>query len=183
MNELCYLSPSAIVGKNVRLGRFVVIEDDVVIGDDVVVEDFALIQEGAKIGIATKVGTYCKIGRGAVIGERCSFTSYCEIRERCILGNDVSMGSRCTLSAGTEVENGVIMKYGFVVTDTPVLLKNSEKLVGRLGEKSRFGANVVIMPGVSIGRNSEIGACSQVRCDVPDAQVWFGNPARFHRGA
>jgi UDP-3-O-[3-hydroxymyristoyl] glucosamine N-acyltransferase len=181
MNEFSYVSPTARIGSNVRIGRFVVIEDRVEIGNDAVIEDFALIQSGSRIGEATKIGTYCKVGHEALIGHHCSFTSYCEVRDQCILGNHVSMGSRCTLSAGTEVEDGVIMKYGFVVTDTPVLLKNSEKIVGRLGEKSRFGANVVIMPGVSIGKNSEIGACSQVRCNVPDEQVWYGNPARFYR--
>jgi acetyltransferase-like isoleucine patch superfamily enzyme len=93
------------------------------------------------------------------------------------------MGTRCTLSANTEVGDGVIMKYGLVVTDTPVLLENSKKVVGSLGARSRYGANVVIMPGVSVGKDAEIGACSQVRCDVPDGQVWYGNPAKFYRNA
>ena len=30
-------------------------------------------------------------------------------------------------------------------------------------------------------RNSKIGANSLVNCSIPDNQVWFGNPARFHR--
>lgn len=108
-------------------------------------------------------------------------TAYCEIRDNCLLGNKVLMGSRCTLSAGTIVEDEVIMKYSFVVTDTPVLKNNQEKSVGKLLKGSRFGANVVIMPGVTIGANSEIGANSQVRSDVPDNEVWFGLPAKFYK--
>src|SRR5690606_33970347 len=129
----------------------------------------------------TRIGTYTKIGKDVVIGEGCSFTSYCEIRDNCHLGNHVSMGSRGTLSANTIVEDDVIMKYAFVVTDTPDLTKNNEKVVGRLKKGARFGAGVVIMPAVTIGENAEIGACSQVRKDVPDNEVWFGMPAKYYR--
>jgi UDP-3-O-[3-hydroxymyristoyl] glucosamine N-acyltransferase len=181
MEALNSISKTARIAGGVRIGKFVIIEDDVEIGPGCTIEDFALIQAGAKIGSNTKVGTYTKVGKKVVVGNNCSFTSYCEIRDGCILGSSVSMGSRCTLSAGTVVEDDVIMKYSFVVTDTPVLSRNNEKTVGRLKKGSRFGANVVIMPGVTIGENAEIGACSQVRHDVPDNEVWFGTPAKFYR--
>lgn len=175
------ISPSARIAEGVAIGRFVIIEDRVEIAAGCVIEDFVIIQAGARIGPNTKVGTYCKVGKQVTIGSNCSFTAYCEIRDGCVLGSKVSMGSRCTLSAGTIVEDEVIMKYAFVVTDTPVLSRNNEKVVGRLKKGSKFGASVVIMPGVTIGTNAEIGACSQVRHDVPDNEVWFGTPAKFYR--
>ena len=91
------------------------------------------------------------------------------------------MGSRCTLSADTIVEDSVIMKYSFVVTDIPTLQENDRKLPGKLKKGARFGACVVIMPGIEVGKNSEIGACSQVRHHVPDNEIWYGNPAKFFR--
>jgi UDP-3-O-[3-hydroxymyristoyl] glucosamine N-acyltransferase len=175
------VSESARIADNVRVGRFVVIEDDVEISSGCVIEDFSLIQSGSTIGPNTKVGTYSKIGRNVRIGSACSFTAYCEIRDDCRLGDRVLMGSRCTLSAGTLVEDDVVMKYSFVVADTPVLSRNDEKLVGHLKKRSRFGACVVIMPGVTVGEDAEIGACSQVRHDVPDHEVWFGIPAKVYR--
>lgn len=176
-----YVSPQATLGVDVKIGRFCIVEDGVVLADGVVLEDYAMVLAGARIGARTKIGTYTKIGRDVRIGEDCSFTSFCEIRDRCDLGDRVLMGSRGTLSAGTVVEDEVVMKYAFVVTDTPDLQKNNEKSVGRLKRKSRFGASVVIMPSVTIGENAEIGACSQVRKDVPDNQVWFGTPAKYYR--
>ena len=176
-----YVSPHATLGAGVKIGRFCIVEDGVTLADGVVLEDYAMVQANARIGARTKIGTYTKIGRDVRIGEDCSFTSFCEIRDRCDLGDRVLMGSRGTLSAGTVVEDEVVMKYAFVVTDTPDLLKNNEKSVGRLKRKSRFGASVVIMPSVTIGENAEIGACSQVRKDVPDNQVWFGTPAKYYR--
>jgi acetyltransferase-like isoleucine patch superfamily enzyme len=175
------ISKNAKISSNVKIGRFCIIEDNVELADGVIVEDYSMVMNGSKIGPNTKIGTYTKIGKNVVIGSNCSFTSFCEIRDNCTLGNSVIMGSRGTLSAHTVVEDDVIMKYAFVVTDTPDLKKNNEKTSGILKKGSRFGASVVIMPSVTIGQNSEIGACSQVRHDVPDNQVWFGIPAKFYR--
>lgn len=176
-----FVSPQATLGTDVKIGRFCIVEDGVELADGVVLEDYAMVLAGARIGARTKIGTYTKIGRDVRIGSDCSFTSFCEIRDNCELGDRVLMGSRGTLSAGTVVEDEVVMKYAFVVTDTPDLQKNNEKSVGRLKRRSRFGASVVIMPSVVIGENAEIGACSQVRKDVPDNQVWFGTPAKYYR--
>ena len=175
-----FVSPQATLGTDVKIGRFCIVEDGVELADGVVLEDYAMVLAGARIGARTKIGTYTKIGRDVRIGSDCSFTSFCEIRDNCELGDRVLMGSRGTLSAGTVVEDEVVMKYAFVVTDTPDLQKNNEKSVGRLKRRSRFGASVVIMPSVVIGENAEIGACSQVRKDVPDNQVWFGMPAKYY---
>lgn len=175
------VSDTATIGRDVRIGRFCIVEDGVVLDDGVVLEDYAMVLAGSRIGARSKIGTYTKIGKGVVMGSDCSFTAFCEIRDRCQLGDRVLMGSRGTLSAGTIVEDDVVMKYAFVVTDTPDLQKNDEKVVGRLKRGSRFGASVVIMPAVTIGENAEIGACSQVRKDVPDNQVWYGIPAKYYR--
>ncbi|HEX5486645.1 MAG TPA: DapH/DapD/GlmU-related protein [Limnobacter sp.] len=180
-NPFSCISEKASIAPSARIGRFVLIEDGVTIGEGCVIEDYAMVQAGSSIGANTKVGTYTKVGKNVRVGASCSFTSYCEIRDQCELGDRVLMGSRCTLSAGTIVEDDVIMKYSFVVTDTPDLNRNNEKIVGRLKKGSKFGANVVIMPGVTIGENAEIGACSQVRHHVPDNEVWFGMPAKFYR--
>jgi len=37
------------------------------------------------------------------------------------------------------------------------------------------------MPDIVIGENSEVGACSQVRVNIPDNEVWYGSPAKFFR--
>lgn len=183
MNDFSCISASAKIAATVKIGRFCIVEDGVEIADGAIIEDYAMVQQGARIGRNTKIGTYTKVGKNAVIGDDCSFTSFCEIRDNCVLGNRVVMGSRGTLSAHTIVEDDVVMKYAFVVTDTPDLTQNDVKAVGRLKKGSRFGASVVIMPAVTIGENSEIGACSQVRKDVPDNEVWFGIPAKFYRKA
>jgi UDP-2-acetamido-3-amino-2,3-dideoxy-glucuronate N-acetyltransferase len=181
MENYNIISKESNIGHNVLFGRFCIVEDNVTIGDNVEIGDYSMILSGSSIGDNTKIGTHNKICHNVTIGKKCSFVSFCEIRENCQIGNSVSMGSRCTLSAGTIVEDQVVIKYNFVFTDTPDLTKNDKKIIGVLKNKCRLGANVTIMPGISIGINSEIGAWSQVRHNVPDNEIWYGNPAKYYR--
>lgn len=183
MLQLSAIDSTAHISKTAKIGDFCKIGKNVIIGDNVVIEDYALIGDNVVIGKSTKIGTYTKIGEGVTIGDGCSFTSFCEVRDNCKLGNRVMMGSRGTLSAGTIIEDDVVMKYAFVVTDTPDLTQGDIKIVGTLQKGSRFGASVVIMPGVNVGENAEIGACSLVRNNVPDNEIWFGMPAKFYKKA
>ena len=42
-----------------------------------------------------------------------------------------------------------------------------------------IGANTVICNSVTIGRNAVVGAGSVVTKDIPDNEIWGGNPAHF----
>jgi len=181
MHTISIIDESAQIGQGVRIGSFCLVGPGAILEDGVILEDYATVGAHSTIGARSRIGTYTKIGRSVEIGSDCSFTSFCEIRDTCRLGDRVIMGSRGTLSAGTVVEDDVIMKYAFVVTDTPDLTENERKIVGTLKRGSRFGASVVIMPGVTIGENAEVGACSLVREDVPHNEIWYGTPAKFYR--
>jgi acetyltransferase-like isoleucine patch superfamily enzyme len=50
-----------------------------------------------------------------------------------------------------------------------------------IGEDCWLGGNVIILPGVTIGRGCTVGAASVVTKDVPDFYIVAGNPARLLR--
>lgn len=50
-----------------------------------------------------------------------------------------------------------------------------------VGDNVWFGGNVTVLPGVSIGSNTTIGAGSVVTRDIPDGVVAAGNPCRVIR--
>ena len=51
----------------------------------------------------------------------------------------------------------------------------------RVKNSAWIGANAVIMPGVTIGENSVVGAGSVVTSDIPDNSVACGVPCRVMR--
>lgn len=57
------------------------------------------------------------------------------------------------------------------VKSAPVIIK----------EGAFIGANSIILKGVTIGKHSVIGAGSVVTKNVPDNEIWAGNPATFIR--
>jgi acetyltransferase-like isoleucine patch superfamily enzyme len=50
-----------------------------------------------------------------------------------------------------------------------------------LREGCWIGANTVILPGVTIGKNAVVGASSVVTKSIPDYAIAVGNPARVIR--
>lgn len=73
----------------------------------------------------------------------------------------VQIGSHCSIYSVSTIDN----KKG------PVKLKKN----------SRIGTHSVIMPNVTIGENSIVGAYSFVTKDVPDNVIAYGVPAKIVR--
>jgi acetyltransferase-like isoleucine patch superfamily enzyme len=157
------------------------ISEKAILGKNVTIGEYCIIEEGAEIGDNTSIGPFSIVRSNAKIGSNCKFTAYCEIRSNVEIGSNTTFGSRCTISANGIIGDNVSVKYGFVLTDTPDLKENDKKSVGSIGDNSLIGANVCLMPGVSIGKNCIIGANSQVRQDTGDNEVWFGVPAKLYK--
>ncbi|RVU37871.1 sugar O-acetyltransferase [Hwanghaeella grinnelliae] len=47
-----------------------------------------------------------------------------------------------------------------------------------VGARAWIGANVTVLPGITIGADAIVGSGSLVSRDIPDGVVAFGNPAR-----
>tara|TARA_R110002096_G_scaffold425644_6_gene634489 strand:+ start:9398 stop:9862 length:465 start_codon:yes stop_codon:yes gene_type:complete len=151
------------------------------ISNKAIIHPLAYVEENVEIGDNTIIGPFCIVRKGAKIGANCKFTAYCEIRENVVIGDNTKFGSRCTISANATIGKNVTIKYSFVLTDTADLTKGDQKVVEGVGDGALIGANVTLMPGFSIGRNTIIGACSQVRSNVPDDEIWYGSPAKFFK--
>ena len=59
--------------------------------------------------------------------------------------------------------------------------KDSINTPVHIGENCWIGANVIILPGVTIGNNSVIGAGSIVRKNIPQNVLAVGNPCKVIR--
>ena len=86
------------------------------------------------------------------------------------------------------IGNNVMIAPNVAITVTghpvhPTLRKNGEQFSFpvKIEDDVWIGSNVVILPGVTIGRNSVIGAGSVVTKDIPENVVAVGNPCKVLR--
>lgn len=63
-------------------------------------------------------------------------------------------------------------------TSIPMRLQTAPKLPVTIGDDVWIGANVIILPGIQVGKGAILAAGAVVTKDVPDYTVVGGNPAR-----
>ena len=63
----------------------------------------------------------------------------------------------------------------------PVREQGNDPSPIRICENSWIGIDVIVLAGVTVGRNSVVGSGSIVREDVPDRSIVVGSPARLVR--
>lgn len=87
--------------------------------------------------------------------------SYINAKYGVAIEDDVQIGSHCSIYSISTIDN----KNG------EVILKNNSKI----------GSHSTVLPGVTVGKNSIIGAHSLVIDDIPDNVIAFGVPAKVIR--
>lgn len=115
-----------------------------------------------------------------------------------VLGNVEASGNFANLSVGDETALGkcvvalhdqVTIGKRVVINDGCILLTASHLMIDPtwaqkkapivIGDYAWIATNAILLPGVTVGRGSVIGAGAVVRGDVPDYGVVLGNPAQL----
>ncbi|MBI2658425.1 acyltransferase [Candidatus Woesearchaeota archaeon] len=94
------------------------------------------------------------------------------------LGRKTDIGAFTYINAkhGVEIQDGV--QVGSHCSIYSISTIDGKKGMVTLKENCKIGSHSVIMPGVSIGKNSVIGAFSFVNRDIQDNVVAYGIPAK-----
>jgi acetyltransferase-like isoleucine patch superfamily enzyme len=161
--KLHQIHPTVKFGNRVVLGINVIIGKDVVIGDDVF------------------IGHNTHVRHESVIGNRTTIRTGCLIDPKCKIGNDVKIMPHAIVGGGAILEDKVY--YG-----PQVMTANTNRIGVHRGQDADYAPIVVKMgaalytaclvkAGVTIGQNCIIGMGAVVTKDVPDNEVWVGNPA------
>ncbi len=134
------------------------------------------------IGKDTNIWQFCVIFPDAKIGDNCNLCANVLVENEVTIGNNVTVKSGVQLWDGITVEDDVFIGPNATFTnDLFPRSKNPDwKLCKTVIKKgASIGANATILCGITIGKNSMIGAGSVVTKDVPDGELWLGNPAHF----
>jgi len=97
------------------------------------------------------------------------------------MGKNIDIGAFAYINASALVviEDDVQISAGVKIYSVSTIDNKEGKVV--LKKNCKIGANSVVMPGVTIGENSIIGALSFVNKDIPDNVVAFGCPVKVIR--
>ena len=115
---------------------------------------------------------YCDYGYNIEIGENFFANHNCVILDsaRVRFGDNVFVGPNCCFTAAGHPIDAEQRNEGLEFAH-PITV----------GDNVWIGANVTVLPGVSIGDNAVIGAGSVVNKDIPACVTAAGNPCRVLR--
>lgn len=131
------------------------------------------------------------IGHRVYVGSR----SWLQTLPRCSeeiglsIGDNVSISGSCVISAALNI----VIEEGVLIASNVCIVDHIHRLIDvnrpdegitkiapvRIGKNTWIGQNVVVLPGVTIGRDCVIGANSVVNSNIPDSCVAVGAPARI----
>ncbi|MGM9998241.1 MAG: sugar O-acetyltransferase [Candidatus Bruticola sp.] len=125
----------------------------------------------ASIGVETCIMPRfsCDYGENIYLGSRCYINYNCVMLDcaSISLGDGVLIGPNCGLYTAIHPLNSGLRLQGIEMAK-PI----------KVGDGVWLGGNVTILPGVSIGEYSVIGAGSVVTKDIPSRVLAYGNPCR-----
>ncbi|MFQ5406251.1 MAG: acyltransferase [Candidatus Micrarchaeia archaeon] len=100
----------------------------------------------------------------------------------------MKIGNHASIAAGVtvdfifpeliEIGDNAVIGYGTLLTAHEFLVSEYRKGKIKIGKNVLIGANSTILPGVEIGNNATISACSLVNADIPPNAFVGGVPAK-----
>lgn len=147
------------------------ISSDVTLGKDVKIHAFANLY-GCTIGDRTNIGTFVEIQKGVTIGKNCKISSHTFICEGVTIQDNVFVGHNVTFINDRFPK--ATNPNGTLQTDNDWTVVPTEIKTG-----ASIGSSVTILCGLTIGKGTLVGAGSLVAQNIPDYEIWAGNPAKF----
>ena len=151
--------------------------------NDIYIHPTSVLSKDCTLGKGTKIWHFSHIREGASIGENVT------IGQNVYIDKDVSIGDNCKIQNNVSIYKGVTLG-NFVYVGPSVVFTNDlypntrewdEEMIVKtvIKDEASLGANSTILPGITVGKYSLIGANSLVTKDIPDHCLVYGSPAEI----
>ena len=120
-------------------------------------------------------GKNIHVGNNVIINMNCTFVD----NNRIDIGNRVLIASDVKIYTATHSTNPAIRNHS--ANPNPSFWCNTYSKPVRIEDEAWIGGGAILLPGVTIGRGSVVGAGAIVTRDIPPYTVAVGNPARVIR--
>jgi acetyltransferase-like isoleucine patch superfamily enzyme len=100
-------------------------------------------------------------------------------KEKLTLGQNTDIGAFTYINAqyGVEIQNNVQIGSHCSLYSVSTIDDKKGKIT--IKENARIGTHSTVMPGVTIGKNSVVGAHSFVNKNIPDNVIAYGVPVKI----
>jgi UDP-N-acetylglucosamine acyltransferase len=186
ISDKAVISPKAVIGANVSVGPFSIIEDGVSIGDNSQIHSSALIHSG------TSLAKGVRVFHSAIIGGEPQDLKFSGEVTTVEIGENTVIREFATISRGTKARlktvvgsNCYIMSYVHIPHDSiignNVILSNAINMGGHvmIDDWAIIGGMVGIHQFVHIGAHSFIAFSARVTMDVPPYILAGGAPLGY----
>ena len=147
--------------------------------------------ETDSIGEGTRVWAFAHVMAGAKVGRDCNIGEHCFIETGASIGDRATVKNGVLVWDGVEIGDGAFIGPGVVFTNdlrprSPRLPEAESRYASRESWLARtvvatgatIGAGAVILPALTIGAFSMIGAGAVVTASVPEHGLVVGNPGK-----
>lgn len=205
IHSTAIVSNSATIGSNVVIGPYSIIYNNSFIGDNSVIEAYcqigyhsntldkepaptrigknSLIRSNSIIYNSSVLGENLTTGHNVIVRENTHAGCYfqigtsTEIQGDCEIGNYVRFQSNIFVAKKTIIKDFVWILPNVTITNDPTPPSNNLK-GSLIDDYAVICAGSLVLPGLTIGKESVVGALSCVTKNVRDGFCVLGNPAK-----
>lgn len=151
---------------------------DLVIGDGAIIRSGTIIYQNSNFGTGLRTGHRATMREGINAGDGLQVGTLCDIQGHCTIGDHVRFHSNVHIGQKSQIGNFVWIFPYVVLTNDPH--PPSDRIVGCTIEDFAIVATMsTVLPGVTIGSGSLVGAMTLVRSDVPAEKICVGVPGQI----
>ncbi len=159
--------------------------DELIIGEECVLCPGVVLYAGTKIGHNTLLGDNCSIREDCIVGDYCIVSRNVSVNYDTVIGDYTKIMDNTHITGNMRIGNHVFISVLVATTNDNTMGRedyNEDHVKGAIIEDYvTIGAAANILPMVTIGENSIVGAGAVVTKSVPKNKVVMGIPAKIIR--
>jgi acetyltransferase-like isoleucine patch superfamily enzyme len=174
------------IGRNKKFDKNVIVgynPDRKIADKSLHIGDFAHLRSGTIIYLGSKIGDKFETGHNVLVreenklGNNVSIWSNSVIDYGCNIGNNVKIHANVYVAQFTTIEDEVFIAPGVTIANDPCPVCTKCMKGPTIKRGAKIGVNVTLLPHITIGEFSLIGAGSVVTKDIPAYSLAYGTPA------
>lgn len=160
-----YISEKASIGKDVSLGRFVIIEEDATVGDNCIIGHNVVIHKGSKIGDSVRIDDNAVIGKSPMRSVNSIFKSEkeyspCSISSECLIGANTIVYVGSTIGEKTLIADMAVVREDVTIGESTIIGKGATiENFCIVGSKCKIQTNVYLTAYSDVEDYAFIGPC------------------------